>query len=108
MRSLPWLDGLPDGLRTSLSQRPKSRLRLMYVSLQLPYTLLAQMIIMTLCYHQDPQPEPEPSEAPPPTNGATCVCGATYCGRVLEDSQGMLSLASQSLVFLQSKLLTNF
>ncbi|KAH7368854.1 hypothetical protein B0T11DRAFT_67834 [Plectosphaerella cucumerina] len=33
----------------------------------------------------DQQPPPPSS---PPTNGATCICGATYCGRVLEGYQG--------------------
>ncbi|CRK14746.1 hypothetical protein BN1723_010460 [Verticillium longisporum] len=38
-----------------------------------------------------PPPPAPPSSAPtgsPPTNGATCVCGATYCGKVLKGSQG--------------------
>ncbi|KAF3347124.1 Cytosolic Fe-S cluster assembly factor CFD1 [Verticillium dahliae VDG2] len=38
-----------------------------------------------------PPPPAPPSSAPtgsPPTNGATCVCGATYCGKVLRGSQG--------------------
>ncbi|EEY20414.1 predicted protein [Verticillium alfalfae VaMs.102] len=45
-----------------------------------------------------PPPPPPPPVTPssattgsPPTNGATCVCGATYCGKVLKGSQGTSS-----------------
>ncbi|KAM0280063.1 hypothetical protein ACHAQH_004259 [Verticillium albo-atrum] len=35
-----------------------------------------------------PAPAPPAPTGSPPTNGATCVCGATYCGKVLKGSQG--------------------